>query len=521
MKVNSLRTILIAALAVRLVAVWFAPGFLMHDDHFLTVEPASSWSVGQNFNDWKPGLDNDRTQPEPISFFYPGTLSVVFSSLRAFGIDDPSTQMIWMRLIHALWSLLTIWLAVKTVRLIADEKSALMTGWLLALIGVLPNFAVRNLVEIACHPFLVGGFYLLIRYGSMLPGQLGSLRIHEGAIAYRFSWIALVCAAFILGLCAGVRYQTVLFAAMVGVVILFQGQWLRTVVFGLVSFTAFFLTQIDDVLLWGGKPFQHLIGYFEYNKTHAGNYPGSPFAYLSFIGYFILPPVSLFLMWGFFRTGKKYMLLFLPTAVFMLFHIIYPNRQERFILPALPLFVMLGTIGWNEWLRSSEFWQRRLVLYNNLWRFFWIINSVVLAVMCTTYSKRARVEAMHYLYQRGNCTNFIHEFTHREGSAMLPRHYASTWVRYYPLSSKSDVDYIVSVMPSNAQDFAHRLATQPVPNYILFIDDTNLESRAERMKGYFPGLTYCTTVDPGWFDRVLHRINPLNTLERVHIYEIR
>lgn len=43
---NTLPKIVLIALAVRLIAVLFAPGYMMHDDHFLTVEPASSWAVG-------------------------------------------------------------------------------------------------------------------------------------------------------------------------------------------------------------------------------------------------------------------------------------------------------------------------------------------------------------------------------------------------------------------------------------------------------------------------------------------
>jgi hypothetical protein len=518
---NSLRTIILVALLARLIAVFFAPGYLMHDDHFLTVEPASSWADGQNFNNWKPGVDNDRVHPEPISFFYPGALSGVFTVLQALGIDDPSVQMVWMRLLHALWSLITVYFAVRIVRMIADEKSALTTGWLLALIGVLPNFAVRNLVEMVCQPFLLGGLFLLIRYGAMRSFEFAGMSFHHHADRRDIPWLHLIAAALIMGLAVGVRYQTVLIVALTGAVLLLQGSWLRMTVFGAISFFAFFLTQIDDVLLWGGQPFQHLTGYFEYNKENAGNYPGAPLAYLSFIGYFILPPVSVMLLWGFVRTWKKYLLLFLPAAGFLLFHILYPNRQERFILPALPLFVMLGVIGWNEWVNSSSFWQQRRGLHRTLWRIFWVINTLVLLVFATTYSKRSRVEAMHFLYNQGNCINFIHEFTHADGRAQLPRHYANLWVSYYPMNNATDVEYLVSVMPRNAEQKAHRLEKQPVPNYILFVDDTDLDQRVERLRTHFPTLQKRATIEPGWFDLLLNRINPLNKVERIHIYEMK
>ena len=39
-KNRPLTSILLVALAIRLIAVFFAQGYLMHDDHFLVVEPA-------------------------------------------------------------------------------------------------------------------------------------------------------------------------------------------------------------------------------------------------------------------------------------------------------------------------------------------------------------------------------------------------------------------------------------------------------------------------------------------------
>ena len=110
---NPLIKIMLLALAVRLVAVFCAPGYMMHDDHFLTVEPASSWAVGQNFNDWIPTAENKRMSPEPISFFYPGALMGVFKVMHSIGIHDPYDQMTIMRFLHALYSLLTVWLVFK------------------------------------------------------------------------------------------------------------------------------------------------------------------------------------------------------------------------------------------------------------------------------------------------------------------------------------------------------------------------------------------------------------------------
>src|SRR5690606_32539629 len=126
------------------------------------------------------------------------------------------------------------------------------------------------------------------------------------------------------------------------------------------------------------EPFQHLKGYFQYNTEHRNDYPGSPYAYLSFIGIFILPPASLFLVFGFFRKWRKYLIITLPVLGFVLFHVLYPNRQERFILPALPFVVMLGVIGWNEFVEKSSFWQNRKSLLRGCWKFFWTLKTIAM-----------------------------------------------------------------------------------------------------------------------------------------------
>ena len=123
-----LRTVLLLALILRIVAAVFAKGYLMHDDHFLTVEPAASWAVGHNFNDWLPGIGNDRTSPEPISFFYLGFLSGFFRLLHLAGIHSPDTQMLCVRMLHGLLSLVTIYYAFKLTALISNKKNAFQAG---------------------------------------------------------------------------------------------------------------------------------------------------------------------------------------------------------------------------------------------------------------------------------------------------------------------------------------------------------------------------------------------------------
>jgi hypothetical protein len=426
--------------------------------------------------------------------------------------------MLIIRIIHAFYSLLTIYFAFRITEILSTRKNAITVGLLLAFIAILPNFSVRNLVEIVCMPPLLGGMFLLLKYLPLNDRTILGIELQapSGAQVQVSNLRYLILAAFIMGLAVGFRYQTGLLVALVGVVIALQNSLRSFIVFGAVSFLAFFLTQLDDVILWGGEPFQHLRGYFEYNKKNALNYPSSPWAYFSFISVFILPPVSLFLTAGFLVSWRKYAIIVLPTLGFLLFHFLYPNKQERFILPALPFFIIAGVIGWNS---IAEKWK------NTRWHklsftTFWVLNTTAMLTFCFTYSKKSRVEAMNYLYEAGDCNNFILEFTHSEGGAMMPQFYSNQWTTYYYFRKGDPVEGILRNAEHEAIMSSDAIMPRSLPNYILFYDDDLLEERISKMKRYYPTLSYRTTIESGWFDELLHSLNPKNSFEKIHIYSI-
>jgi Alg9-like mannosyltransferase family len=508
---NALRKILVIAFAVRLVAVFCAAGYMMHDDHFLTVEPASSWAVGQNFNDWLPSTENNRVAPEPISFLYPGTLMVFFRMMHASGLHDPMDQMLVIRLLHALYSLLAVWLVFKITEKLSNKQNAIVAALLMASLAIIPNYSVRNLVELVCIPPLMAGFWWLLCAQQKVGFQKREL------LRFPHFWAA----AAIMGLAVGLRFQLGLAIAVVGGVLFFQNGWRSLFAFGITSLLVFSLTQLDDVILWGGKPFQHLMGYFAYNKEHATHYPGSPFTYLSFIGLFIFPPVSLFLLFGFFKATRKHMLIAMPIIAFLIFHVFFPNKQERFILPALPAVLILGVIGWQAFVIHSSFWIRNKKLLWGCYCFFIVLNTIGLLGFSTVFAKKARVEAMHYLYESGDCNNYVLEFTHQDGGAMLPQHYAGQWNKFYYWNKSTNVNEAFASMPAEELDFAKRRSKKPIPNYYLFYDGSNLKERVEKIDNLVGGLQYCTTIESGWFDEILHKLNKKNTIERIHIYKIK
>ena len=122
-----------------------------------------------------------------------------------------------------------------------------------------------------------------------------------------------------------------------------------------------------DWIAWG-YPFASLHTYITHNIEHRYDYLVGPwYLYIGLLLGAFIPPISFLWGFGFLRTWKKHALVFIPTVLFLIFHSYFPNKQERFILPILHFFLILGIIGWEEYMKQSHFWQKRKKLYRGFW----------------------------------------------------------------------------------------------------------------------------------------------------------
>lgn len=90
----------------RLIAVIFSKGYGMHDDHFLIIEPAQAWVDGYTYDNWLPS--GGAQTPDGHSLFYSGINFLILGFLKWIGLTDPQGKMYFVRLLHGLWSLLTV-----------------------------------------------------------------------------------------------------------------------------------------------------------------------------------------------------------------------------------------------------------------------------------------------------------------------------------------------------------------------------------------------------------------------------
>ncbi len=482
-----------AGIVFRLLAVIFSKGYAMMDDHYLVIEQAQQWVDNFDDNKWLPAYG--AKTPSGHSLFYVGIHYVLLKCLEFFGIFDPQVKMYFVRFFLAAYSLLIIWFGYKITFHLSEIKSAKLVALLLAILWVFPFLSVRNLVEYSCIPFFLWGLWLVIK----------SLDADKNRMI-------MFIAGFVSGLSVSIRFQAVLLVAGLVLALLFKKKWASAILYSTGAAFSFVLIQgFIDSVIWG-RPFAEFTEYLRYNIENRFNYfTGNWFNYILLILGLLIPPVSFFLFFGWLRLWKKYLIVFLPAFLFLFFHMYFPNRQERFILPVIPLIIITGVIGWNEYVADSDFWQKRRKLFNASWIFFWIINSILLLVLSVTYTKRSYVEAMTYLKNR-NVTYLVVDDMNHNSNPIMPRFYLDNWNSIYYSSG----NHPYSELAQTKKYFIEN--SKSLPNYFVFLETENLQQRVDSLNILFPHLVKDTIIEPGFIDKVMHFLNKHNKNQHIVIY---
>jgi 4-amino-4-deoxy-L-arabinose transferase-like glycosyltransferase len=465
------------AIAVRLAAALLSRGYGMHDDHFFVVELAQRWADGHwNVSDEMVAMR---------SLVYPWLHAALFRMLQGVGLDDPADKMLVVRLLHAAWSLLTVWFGYRIALAISDSRKARLAGLLLALFWIQPFMSVRNLIEVVCQPLLLAAAWLLVRGGDPAGPRRG-----RDAFA----------AGLLLGLAFVVRFQTLILAAATGLVLLALRRIRAALLLGTgVALAGAVVLGLSDWLGFG-RPFASLIAYLSHNSTPAivAAYPHGPwYQYLGLLAGVLIPPMSLLFLYGWARTWRTAPLLFWPALAFLAFHSAYPGKQERFILPIFPVVLLLCSVGWQRFAERSPFWARRPRLLQGLWTWFWAVNAALLVLYTANYSKNTRVESLSFLRGCPDLRGLVWE-TCEASVTQPPLFYLHRDVPVYALWAGKTMEALRADIPTGS----------PGPSHAVLMGTADLQARLRGLETLLPGLTLERTVTPSAYDRLLHWLNP-------------
>jgi hypothetical protein len=496
-----LRRVLLAAAVVRLIAAIFSEGYIMSDDHFLAVEPVSSWVSGENYHNWFPNEYNQTDHAQPFSYAYYFLNFLILKCCAILGIVNPFIQAFVLRLVHGALSLWGVYLFVKLAeRLIASVQWRMYAIWFWVFGGVVTVFSVHQLVETACIPFVMLAYLYVLKYFER--ERIGAILI--AALAFSFS--------------VGMRYQLVFFPLTLGMYLLWKRKWSGAVLFGIFFTLGFAFTQIDNLLFCHKPIYQHLLDYQAYNATHFSDYPSNVFSYLALITYYVFPVVTIIFLISLRRRpdakqdsakdamqdvsqdsakdvaqdalqdvsqdASQVVAIVVGTLVFIVFHLIFPNRQERFLLPAVPfvLLLMIRTISkrypcsascetsFEESFNGScsascetsfeESW------LTNLMRLSICISAIYTVAYSFYIPKSKYLEASKVLYERGDFQNVIIDNWKGEESVWIPMHYVGKFTHSFSMTSKKSIDQLKQQIVHQPFFDSKRLPA-PAPNYLI------------------------------------------------------
>jgi hypothetical protein len=320
----------------------------------------------------------------------------------------------------------------------------------------------------------------------------------------------LIIAALAFSFSVGMRYQLVFFPLTLGMYLLWKRKWSRALLFGIFFTLGFALTQIDNLLFWHKPIYQHLLDYQYYNATHFADYPSNIFSYLALITYYIFPVVTIVFLISLRRRpdakqdsakdalqdvsqdASQVVAIVVGTLVFIVFHLIFPNRQERFLLPAVPfvLLLMIRTISkrypceapcnapFAESCNTScaqssngscsascetsfeESWLTKLIRLS-------IYLSAIYTVSYSFFIPKSKyLEASQVLYERGDFQNVVIDNWKGEESVWLPMHYVGKFVHPFSMTNKKSLDQLKQQITHQPLYDSKRLPA-PAPNYLI------------------------------------------------------
>ncbi len=491
-KYTPLQQLLWIAFIVRLFSVFFSKGFGWHDDHFLIIESSQSWADGSDYNYWLPDASDPNRVPQGHSLFYIGLHYYLFKFMNLVDIANPQLKMFFIRSLHALWSLLIVKYGYKIARHYSTAKAAWYVGIFLALFWFMPFMSVRNLVEFVCVPPILMAIYEL----------------------RKMSFNSFLIAGLWLGIAFSIRFQTVFVTGGIGIALLILRASIKNILgLALAFFAVIFLSQgVVDYLIWK-KPFAEFLAYVQYNIDNAGAYGSDNWhMYFDLVLGLLIPPLSLVLFAGYFYSWKKLPLLFWPVLLYFAFHTYFPNKQERFIMTILPLIIISGTVGMFA---IYETYKHKFSggLFKFCKIFVIVLNLLLLPVLTLSYSKRHRVEAMSYLYEKNDSNNFFVEDSNKENDFLMPPlFYYGKWISVCGINKTYTAD--------SALAYYNKLNIAMKPKYMVFWQAEHIEARVDSVKKRFPNLRYEATIEPSLIDKTLFWLNPLNDNQTAFIYRM-
>lgn len=277
------------------------------------------------------------------------------------------------------FSLLIITISYRITKIIADKTTALEIGLLLACFWAAPYLSVHPKPYVMCLPFLLYGTLLIIKQDNLLKNDE----------IEKFHRTTFLIAGFCLGLGFAVCHLSLVYYIGILITMFILKNWKGALMTLIGYIVAVGLTQtIIDLIIYH-RPFVEMTALFGYISDYY-SFEGM-MLYINAIMAFgvillmLVVPLSLLLFFGYIRVCKKYLLLFLPTAIVLIYSIFSGMYTTDAILTIIPTYLIAGYVGWKEFYKNSAFWTKNKWLVWTCYVLFALINTILLVISYITF----------------------------------------------------------------------------------------------------------------------------------------
>ena len=459
----------------RLVAACVGLGFHARDDYFHVLEPALNWLKDPTY-DW----DSSGAPGAGIrSHLLPRAVWLLLRLCTGLGITEPTNVLRVLHCACGAYSLLIVPAVFLLGRRLLDERGVRLATWLAAIHFAMPYAGTRLLIEAMAMPPLVFGLWLATYPRSR----------------------QLFTSGFLVGLACWFRFQTA--AAALGLVISAALLAWRESGWRLA-------TRHVLALAAGGICTVGLQGFFDLWTTgdflgpvvrniqvNIGPNPGlsqsTPAAYVGLFLLLTVPPATILVLPTMVRASRRLPLVTWPFLTFLVFHSLVPHKEERFMLPVLPLFlILLAAVPHTLAEADGPIWARLRAFWPATWKLLVVVHLAALLIAVTSQSQANLREAMTRLRHDPEARGIISLGPEVEGYFLgRPE---------LPLYRKSEVDAVWLGRTL-------RQAETPRPNrFLAFAPD---QMKAELLLlGFGMNCGPAEVIEGWWLDRLLYSLNP-------------
>ena len=454
------------------------------DDHFETIAIAYDWLRYGVFDSdgllaWANNPPSELNRFPLYNLFLLGQMKI----LRFFGVVSLDNMMYFIRAVHAILSLIPVYISYRlTLDVTKSARFALVAGLVAALHFGMPFLSVRNLIEVVSGYFWIAAIYAIYKY----------------QFTKKNNW--LIMAGLLTGLAWMIRFQIALAVIPLPFLLWFQYKELKPVIY--YSSSVFFMiliSALSDYWLLGkfaGTTISLIFGAMSgqpmYNTT--------VFIYPLEIIFFFIPPLSIILIIFAFKKSfwKEHLILTISTLSFIIFHTMLSNRQERFMIPIIPVLTLIFIFTiWSQYNAKTYLFKNKKV-YLPIISFTLIINLILLILFTFNFWHKGLIEPMSWIEQNyNNTTPAKIVFISPAKKELFPFDYAGynkvdtlcvfEWNELSKIkSSNFTADYFV-IYPSDSNELEKYKAT------------------LEKEVGPLSEIYYSS---PSMIDRTLHYLNP-------------